>query len=58
MMHTERLLMNVKPVIVTFLGRPNIFLQKHGSRSTEDLISFAEYLVETTDRSKGTKKAA
>src|SRR2546423_1811438 len=34
----------------------NIFLQKHTSPSSKDLISFAEYIVESTDRSKGTKK--
>ena len=33
----------------------NIFLQKNKAGS-KDLISFAEYLVETTDRSAGTKK--
>src|SRR5947209_3388314 len=34
----------------------NIFLQKNTSSSSKDLISFAEYIVESTDRSKGTKK--
>jgi len=33
----------------------NQFLQKEGSRE-KDLITFAEYWVETTDRSPGTKK--
>lgn len=34
----------------------NIFLQKGDSASSKDLISFAEYIVENTDRSHGTKK--
>lgn len=34
----------------------NLFLQKGDSSSSKDLISFAEYIVENTDRSHGTKK--
>jgi integrase len=34
----------------------NIFLNKDNSSSSKDLISFADYIVESTDRSKGTKK--
>jgi integrase len=34
----------------------NIFLNKDNSSSSKDLISFAEYIVESTDRSNGTKK--
>jgi integrase len=39
------------------LGVPlNILLNKHTTSSSKDLISFAEYIIESTDRSKGTKK--
>ena len=34
----------------------NIFLQKGDSSSNKDLFTFADYLVENTDRSPGTKK--
>lgn len=34
----------------------NIFLNKGHSQSAKDLISFADYIVENTDRSHGTKK--
>jgi integrase len=34
----------------------NIYLEKDTSSSSKDLISFAKYIVESTDRSKGTKK--
>jgi hypothetical protein len=34
----------------------NIFLEKGTSSGSKDLISFAKYIVESTDRSKGTKK--
>jgi hypothetical protein len=34
----------------------NVFLQKGDPSSSKDLIQFADFLVETTDRSPGTKK--
>ncbi|RYZ84130.1 MAG: site-specific integrase, partial [Proteobacteria bacterium] len=53
-----RTLLNDRKAVTPDLLRVslNVFLQKHDTASSKDLISFAEYIVESTDRSKGTKK--